>query len=233
MLSDWLHQLRSKFFNELLDLSFISFKLARAYGGAMVTRQSESLLPINDNTKYSQLALSVMLGLVILLFAPIHFYSLTTIMIGCGLTLFLVGDFLLVTRNYKRARFATYSAGCLIYSLSFWQQTNGITNEWLPILLCASGIVTFLLILPQVESRFLSTLVIGSLLLLLLWAVGQWWIQQHSLNAFCALLGSAALLLTSLLVAIRKEPSIFNSRCRICLLVYPLGQAMFVVAALI
>lgn len=198
-----------------------------------MSRQSHSLSSDSGKSKSAQLALTLMLGLFVLLVVPLHPYYPAIFLLTLGLATQLLGDFLLVIRGYGRIRFITYSVASLFYSSAYWIQTNGISNWWLPILLFASGIVMLLLILPQVESRVFPTSVIGVLLLGLLWATGEWWIQQHSANAFLALLGAGGLLTTSLFIAFRKDGCVFYSDCRSCLIGYIVSQALLVVSLLI
>lgn len=185
------------------------------------------------NSKSVQVVLTLMLGLLIVLVVPAHSYTLALVTLAFGLALQILGDFLLVTRGYHRFRFITYCLAALLYSIAYWMQTDGITSGWLPILLAASGIVLLLLILPQVESRVFSTSLFGTLLLGLLWSVGELWIQHHSIAALFALAGACGLFITSLLVAFRKERCIFDSDCLACQILYVSAQALLVVSVLL
>ncbi len=180
-----------------------------------------------------QAALLAVLVLFILLVSPFHVYSSALVAIIFGMGISLTGDWLLVKYGYSRIRLVTYSLAILFYSAAYWTQTSGLSNWWLPILLCASGIVTFLLILPQVDSHVFSTAAIGTLLLGLVWASGEWWIQQHQFNAVLALLGAGCLFVTALSLAIRTDGSVFSRANRVFLFGYIVSQVLFTLSVLL
>jgi uncharacterized membrane protein YhhN len=198
-----------------------------------VIRQAGVVPSGTINGKSAQIVLTLMLGLLVVLIVPAHPYSAGLVTLAFGLAFQILGDFLLVSRGYNRIRFITYSLAALLYSVAYWIQTDGITSGWLPILLASSGIVLLLLILPQVESRVFSSSLFGTLLLGLLWATGELWIQQHSMAALLALFGAGGLFMTSLLIAFRKDRCVFYSQCQACLIVYVVSQTLLVLSVLL
>lgn len=203
------------------------------FGRGSVIRQAGVVPSGTINGKSAQVVLTLMLGLLVLLVVPVHTYSPGLVTLAFGLAVQIFGDFLVVTRGYTRIRFITYSLAALLYSSAYWIQTDGITNGWLPILLAASGIVLLLLILPQVESRVFSSSLFGTLLLGLLWATGELWIQHHSMAALLALFGASGLFITSLFIAFRKDRCVFYSQCQACLIFYVVSQTLLVISVLI
>ncbi|MGX9418629.1 lysoplasmalogenase family protein [Vibrio sp. RC27] len=183
--------------------------------------------------KYTSLVLSGMLGLFVLLVAPLHQYSIALLAVATGIGVTILGDFLLIQRGYSKVRFIMFSIASLLYSVAFWSFTEGVMHWWLPVLLFASGIVILLLILPQVESYVFSTSLVGVLLLGLVWSTAEWWLQHHSVNALFALSGSAILFVTALTLAVRKERAVFFSRTPFVLLGYLMSQTLFSLSVLL
>lgn len=199
----------------------------------MVTRLSTIWSLQKGYAKYTTCALCVMLMLFGLLVAPLHDYSLDIFAVAWGIGTMIIGDVLLVHRDYTKVRFITFVVASLFYSLAFWVNTAGIQNWWLPVLLFSSGIVILLLILPQVEAYVFSTSLIGVVLLGLFWAAAEWWLQDRGLSALLSLLGAAILFVTALTLAVRKERAVFLSRTPFVVIGYVSSQLLFTLSVLL
>jgi uncharacterized membrane protein YhhN len=199
----------------------------------MGSRQSRVLLSESGYARFTLVALTVTMGLLVFLVAPLHLYSTVLIGVSLGLLVSVVGDSLLVLRGHGRVRYLTYSLSTVFYTAAYWSQSNGTIHWWLPILLFCSGIVLLLLILPQVESRVFPSIFTGVLLMTLFWATVELWLQQHTFGVLLAVIGALGLFITAFSIAVRKERCVFQSTSLSLLIIYTASQILFTISVLI
>jgi uncharacterized membrane protein YhhN len=90
----------------------------------------------------------------------------------------------------------------LCYSKAFWIQLSGNMVWWLPALLIATSIVTFFLLLPQIDTLLFPVTIMGLVLVQLAWASGEVLLQRPSLASLAGFVGSLLFILSALLLAI-------------------------------
>ncbi|WP_394154699.1 lysoplasmalogenase family protein [Vibrio maritimus] len=121
-----------------------------------------------------------------------------------GLALFTISDGVVQWRRFTKLSFFGYITAQLAYSWAMWGQVNSEFVLWLPALLFCIAIVTFLLLLPRLDSFLMPVALMGLSLVHLMCAAGEAWLITRSFEAMIGFAGAACLALSALLLALDK-----------------------------
>ncbi len=159
----------------------------------------------NKNNHQLQAALFKTLSLLLLLVmlwsqtnqvgVPIWWASL-------GLLIAIVADCLYIYKKHQRLCFSAFVLSQLCYSAMFWTSLAGEIVWWLPALLLGVGVVSFFLLLPQIDRLIFPVVVMGSVLLQLNWAAGEVWLVNGNFSNAMGFVGTLMLTLSAGLLAI-------------------------------
>ncbi len=172
--------------------------LSVALSGFISISASES----NQNKQAAAFKTLSMLMLVVMLWSQGTSLGLSAWWITLGLLISLLADNLYILNKQKKLCFASYIAGQLCYSTSFWTQLSGEIVWWLPAMLLAIGIVVFFLMLPKIDKLLFPVVIMGMMLLQLNWAAGEVWLFTGTTASLVGFLGTLTLTLSAGLLAV-------------------------------
>ncbi len=158
-----------------------------------------------ENHHRRQAVLFKMVSLVLLLamiIEPLFSRSMPAIWITIGLVIAMLADGLHTFHLRPKLCFLGFLFAQLCYSKAFWIQLSGNMVWWLPALLIATSIVTFFLLLPQIDTLLFPVTIMGLVLVQLAWASGEVLLQRPSLASLAGFVGSLLFILSALLLAI-------------------------------
>lgn len=158
-----------------------------------------------ENHHRRQAVLFKMVSLVLLLamiIEPLFSRFMPAIWITTGLVIAMLADGLHTFHLRPKLCFLGFLFAQLCYSKAFWIQLSGNMVWWLPALLIATSIVTFFLLLPQIDTLLFPVTIMGLVLVQLAWASGEVLLQRPSLASLAGFVGSLLFILSALLLAI-------------------------------
>ncbi|BCL71547.1 membrane protein [Vibrio nigripulchritudo] len=120
-------------------------------------------------------------------------------MLGGFITLCLSDLVRGLTLPTSKVAFAFDLVGIAAISGAYWSQLDSEIIWWLPAFLFASGVIVFLLMLPQLDTLLAPVTLMGMVLVQLLWASGEVWLAQMSLFSLIGFIGSLVLLASQML----------------------------------
>lgn len=119
-----------------------------------------------------------------------------------GLGVFAVSDAVAQWRQHTKLSFVGFILAQVIYSWGMWEVVSSQFVLWLPALLLCVAIVTFLLLLPRLDSFLLPVAFMGLSLVHLLCAAGEAWLIAGTLSSTLGFAGALVLTLSALLLAL-------------------------------
>ncbi|WP_338165642.1 lysoplasmalogenase family protein [Vibrio sp. 10N] len=149
-----------------------------------------------------------------------------------GLGVFAVSDAIAQWRQHTKLSFIGFICAQLIYSWAMWGLVNSQFVLWLPALLFCVAIVTFLLLLPRLDSFLMPVALMGLSLVHLLCAAGEAWLISGTYASTLGFVGALVLMLSALLLAL-EQYHFQSRRARYAVSgSYYLAQSMLVASSL-
>jgi uncharacterized membrane protein YhhN len=119
-----------------------------------------------------------------------------------GLGVFAVSDAIAQWQQHTKLSFVGFILAQLVYSWAMWGVVNSQFVLWLPALLLCIAIVTFLLLLPRLDSFLMPVAFMGLSLVHLLCAAGEAWLIAGTSSSTLGFCGALVLMLSALLLAL-------------------------------
>ncbi len=157
----------------------------------------------SNKTKLAIIFNSLCLGsFVFIVFYQQQALSIASMWIIAGLVVSFIADFLRIQHKKVKLCFIAFLAVQLLYSKAYWIQLSGPMIWWLPALLFAASIVTFFLLLPQLDTLIFPVIIMGMMLLQMSWASGEVWINTSTQAALLGFMGCLCFMISALILAI-------------------------------
>jgi uncharacterized membrane protein YhhN len=136
--------------------------------------------------------------------SDIHF---SAVWISVGLMGSIVIEGLLSSKRFMKLCYLIFLLVCITFSLAFWTRVSDPVHWDAVIFLVAGGIVLFLLMLPHIDKQLIPAIVLGAVLLELIWAASEWWLQERNWVSGIGLAGTLLLFIISfqILTALAKK----------------------------
>jgi len=138
--------------------------------------------------------------------------SVAALWVAAGLAISFIADLLRIQHKQSKLCFTAFLVIQLLYSKAFWLQLTGAMVWWLPALLIAASIVTFFLLLPQIDTLIFPVTVMGMMLLQMTWASGEVWLNHPTLPSLLGFIGSLCFIVSAVILAIHdfRQPLRFG-----------------------
>ncbi|MGF1724449.1 lysoplasmalogenase [Photobacterium nomapromontoriensis] len=159
--------------------------------------------------------------------APASSFYHVAIMVGMLLS--LIGDiFLMLPRDRFIAGLSCFLLAHIAYSIAFWSQLAGSIVWWLPAMLVAAGVITFLFLLPSLGSLVLPVACYIAVIVQMSWAAGAYWLTAANMPALLAFAGSLIFMFSDLCLAVDRFRGPFRPATAWVMTSYFLAQSLIV-----
>ncbi|CAM4445974.1 lysoplasmalogenase family protein [Vibrio agarivorans] len=182
-----------------------------------------------------QAALFKALAFACLLFAAVTVESLPSLLlfaISAGLIFGAVADIAFFVRRRLKLSYLAFIVSQLFYSSAFWFQVEGPILLWLPALLFAIAIVSFLLLLPRIDSTLFPTAITGFVAVQLACAAGEVWRVSPNCADLLGFLGCLLMPITVTLLSLRSQKASIWQDHRLVSSLFLMANALIVASVL-